>query len=128
MGGGHYTAFCQMPDDQKWYDFDDSNVSEMNTRSVQSSAAYVLFYHRISSDVDLAKKALETADNITHEEDTRLCDSPIKSMTNRYLGRPSLDMVKEVPSSNTICEDDAATKSAKADEEDDDDIMNISAV
>lgn len=128
MGGGHYTAFCQMPDDQKWYDFDDSNVSEMNTRSVQSSAAYVLFYHRISSDVDLAKKALETADNITHEEDTRLCDSPIKSMTNRYLGRPSLDMVKEVPSSSTICEDDAATKSAKADEEDDDDIMNISAV
>lgn len=130
MGGGHYTAFCQMPDDQKWYDFDDSNVSQMNTRSVQSSAAYVLFYHRISNDVDLAEKALETADNITHEEDTRLCDSPIKSMTNRYLGRSSLDMVKEVPSNNTLCEDEDA-KSTKAEEEqkeDDDDIMNISAV
>jgi len=46
LGGGHYTAYCQMPDDSKWYSFDDSGVTEMNPDGVKSPAAYVLFYRR----------------------------------------------------------------------------------
>ena len=67
MGGGHYTAFCQMPDDQGWFDFDDSHVSEVDVGKVQSPAAYVLFYHRRGSDVGLANKALQVADSVVHD-------------------------------------------------------------
>ena len=45
LGGGHYTAYCQMPD-STWYTFDDSSVTEMNPEGVKSPAAYVLFYRR----------------------------------------------------------------------------------
>ncbi len=46
LGGGHYTAYCRMPDNGRWYCFDDSHVSEISTETVLSSAAYVLFYRR----------------------------------------------------------------------------------
>ncbi|WIA28861.1 hypothetical protein OEZ86_011387 [Tetradesmus obliquus] len=46
MGGGHYTAFGQMPNDKKWFCFDDSRVEEISPEGVQSRAAYVLFYRR----------------------------------------------------------------------------------
>lgn len=46
LGGGHYTAYCRMPDNGKWYCFDDSHVSEIDADSVRSPAAYVLFYRR----------------------------------------------------------------------------------
>ncbi|GAA6017044.1 hypothetical protein JCM11491_006140 [Sporobolomyces phaffii] len=47
LGGGHYTAFAKNPDNNKWYDFDDSRVSPLSdpTRAV-SSSAYLLFYRR----------------------------------------------------------------------------------
>ena len=76
MGGGHYTAFCQMPDDQGWYDFDDSHVSSVGSGKVQSSAAYVLFYHRRGSDGGLARKALAVADSVVHDNAPVACDSP----------------------------------------------------
>lgn len=43
LDGGHYTAFCRL-DKQRWYTFDDSNVSEMRDSDVCGSAAYILFY------------------------------------------------------------------------------------
>ncbi|GAA5827452.1 hypothetical protein JCM11251_003818 [Rhodosporidiobolus azoricus] len=46
LGGGHYTAFAKNPDNNKWYDFDDSRVSEIPPERVRSSAAYLLFYRR----------------------------------------------------------------------------------
>lgn len=46
LGGGHYTAYCRMPDNGNWYCFDDSHVSEISTDTVLSPAAYVLFYRR----------------------------------------------------------------------------------
>ncbi len=76
MGGGHYTAFCQMPDDQGWYDFDDSHVSSIGAGKVQSSAAYVLFYHRRGSDVGLARRALAVGDSVVHDNAPAACDSP----------------------------------------------------
>ncbi|XP_035668964.1 ubiquitin carboxyl-terminal hydrolase 8-like [Branchiostoma floridae] len=44
MEGGHYTAFCKNTGNRKWYKFDDHEVNELSTSSVQSSAAYILFY------------------------------------------------------------------------------------
>ncbi|GAA5999783.1 putative ubiquitin-specific protease UBP12 [Rhodotorula paludigena] len=46
LGGGHYTAFAKNPDNGRWYDFDDSRVSEISPERVKSSAAYLLFYRR----------------------------------------------------------------------------------
>lgn len=46
MGGGHYTAYAQNKDDQKWYNFDDSSVSPTSEDQIVSKAAYVLFYQR----------------------------------------------------------------------------------
>ena len=44
---GHYTAFCKNFETGKWYDYNDSSVSEMdNPADVVSSSAYVLYYIR----------------------------------------------------------------------------------
>nr|XP_020461460.1 ubiquitin carboxyl-terminal hydrolase 8 [Monopterus albus] len=44
LDGGHYTAYCKNASRQRWYKFDDHEVSEISTSSVKSSAAYILFY------------------------------------------------------------------------------------
>jgi len=45
LGGGHYTAYCKHRDGT-WYNYDDSSVSSCSPGSVNSKAAYVLFYKR----------------------------------------------------------------------------------
>lgn len=35
LGGGHYSAFAQMPNDKKWYCFDDSRVDEITPDGVR---------------------------------------------------------------------------------------------
>ncbi|XP_070778673.1 ubiquitin carboxyl-terminal hydrolase 8 [Enoplosus armatus] len=44
LDGGHYTGYCKNGVKQRWYKFDDHEVSEISTSSVKSSAAYILFY------------------------------------------------------------------------------------
>ncbi|XP_022604886.1 ubiquitin carboxyl-terminal hydrolase 8 [Seriola dumerili] len=44
LDGGHYTAYCKNGVKQRWYKFDDHEVSDISTSSVKSSAAYILFY------------------------------------------------------------------------------------
>ena len=46
MGGGHYTAYAKSSSQGKWYQFDDSSVSETSESSVVTRSAYVLFYRR----------------------------------------------------------------------------------
>lgn len=46
LNGGHYTAFCRNPIDNKWYEFDDSSVSRIDSGSAVTKAAYVLFYKK----------------------------------------------------------------------------------
>ncbi|XP_043245405.1 ubiquitin carboxyl-terminal hydrolase 15-like [Amphibalanus amphitrite] len=46
MGGGHYVAYCKNRDDNRWYYFDDSSVTEASEDAVCTKAAYVLFYMR----------------------------------------------------------------------------------
>ena len=43
-GGGHYTAVCRNGD--KWFNYDDSSVTQTSFKACLSSAAYVLFYRR----------------------------------------------------------------------------------
>ncbi|CAH2274065.1 ubiquitin carboxyl-terminal hydrolase 8 [Pelobates cultripes] len=44
LDGGHYTAYCRNGLKQRWFKFDDHEVSEISISSVKSSAAYILFY------------------------------------------------------------------------------------
>eukprot|EP00347_Sterkiella_histriomuscorum_P019890 403339921 len=47
LHGGHYTAFAQNPITSKWYEFDDSHVTEIgDVRRLVNKAGYVLFYKR----------------------------------------------------------------------------------
>ncbi|KAF2325762.1 hypothetical protein GH714_036668 [Hevea brasiliensis] len=50
LGGGHYTAFAKLIDDNRWYNFDDSRVSPVNEADIKTSAAYVLFYRRVETE------------------------------------------------------------------------------
>ena len=44
---GHYTAECKNPINGKWYNFNDSHVSETRMReSYESASPYLLFYAR----------------------------------------------------------------------------------
>ncbi|XP_028435866.1 ubiquitin carboxyl-terminal hydrolase 8 isoform X2 [Perca flavescens] len=47
LDGGHYTAYCKNAPKQRWYKFDDHEVTEISTSSVKSSAAYILFYSNL---------------------------------------------------------------------------------
>ncbi|EAR95433.2 ubiquitin carboxyl-terminal hydrolase (macronuclear) [Tetrahymena thermophila SB210] len=51
MSGGHYTAYAKNPIYNKWFDFNDSSVSESSTKEIVSKAAYVLFYKRREKSV-----------------------------------------------------------------------------
>lgn len=42
---GHYYSYCRVQG--SWYKFNDSNVSEVPTREIETEYAYVLFYRRI---------------------------------------------------------------------------------
>ncbi|CAB4012687.1 ubiquitin carboxyl-terminal hydrolase 20, partial [Paramuricea clavata] len=46
VGGGHYVAYCKNFVTGKWYEFNDSYVSEVSASYVQSCEAYVLFYRK----------------------------------------------------------------------------------
>ncbi|KAJ3671901.1 hypothetical protein LUZ60_007980 [Juncus effusus] len=50
MASGHYTAHIKLLDENKWYSFDDSHVSQISIEEVRSSAAYVLFYRRVKGE------------------------------------------------------------------------------
>ncbi len=45
LNGGHYTAFGSHED--KWYKFDDRDVSPVDPDKIVTNAAYLLFYERI---------------------------------------------------------------------------------
>ena len=70
MGFGHYTAYSKNPLTDKWYEFDDSRVSQVNPgqleRQIVTNAAYNLFYRRrdwhaknIKDGVDFEKLAIK---------------------------------------------------------------------
>ncbi|CAN1139102.1 Ubiquitin carboxyl-terminal hydrolase 9 [Linum perenne] len=50
LGGGHYTAYAKLIDENRWYNFDDSRVTPVNESDIKTSAAYVLFYRRVKPE------------------------------------------------------------------------------
>nr|XP_023672879.1 ubiquitin carboxyl-terminal hydrolase 8-like isoform X2 [Paramormyrops kingsleyae]XP_023672880.1 ubiquitin carboxyl-terminal hydrolase 8-like isoform X2 [Paramormyrops kingsleyae] len=44
LDGGHYTAYCKNAQKQRWFKFDDHEVTDIPASSVKSSAAYIFFY------------------------------------------------------------------------------------
>ncbi len=48
---GHYTAYCKNKHTGKWYEHNDSSVSEVDESQIVSSAAYILFYERRNAKV-----------------------------------------------------------------------------
>ncbi|KAJ3048403.1 ubiquitin-specific protease doa4 [Rhizophlyctis rosea] len=50
LNGGHYTAQVKNGYRDKWYNFDDSRISECREADVKSSQAYILFYWRVRPD------------------------------------------------------------------------------
>ncbi|XP_016141260.1 ubiquitin carboxyl-terminal hydrolase 8-like [Sinocyclocheilus grahami] len=44
LDGGHYTAYCKNPLKQRWFKFDDHEVSDISASSVRTAAAYIFFY------------------------------------------------------------------------------------
>lgn len=45
-----YFPCLQLLDENRWYNFDDSQVSAINEEDVKSAAAYVLFYRRVKTE------------------------------------------------------------------------------
>jgi len=43
-GSGHYICYSLNPLNQQWYEYDDDNVRQVDSTTVQNAEAYVLFY------------------------------------------------------------------------------------
>jgi len=54
LGGGHYSAYAKLVEEDNWYHFDDSHVSSVNEDAIRTSAAYVLFYRRVRGSCTVA--------------------------------------------------------------------------
>ena len=44
INGGHYTAYAKNSYNDKWFEFNDTQVSPVSHKQIVSDAAYVLFY------------------------------------------------------------------------------------
>ncbi|KAL1410813.1 hypothetical protein Q8F55_001756 [Vanrija albida] len=94
LGGGHYTAFCQNKEDSNWYNFDDSRVSKANVESVQSRAAYLLFYQRRT------ERRIGGISRIKAEEASRAA-TPLQSAPDSPVIAPSVPESAMVSSLNS---------------------------
>ncbi|KAL8146755.1 ubiquitin carboxyl-terminal hydrolase 5 [Apium graveolens] len=59
MGSGHYTAHIKIPEENRWYNFDDTHITAINEDEVRSGAAYVLFYRRVKTDTTCASNGAQ---------------------------------------------------------------------
>lgn len=55
VGGGHYTCFARNALTDRWYEFDDHHVNEVQPDVVQNCQAYVLFYHKKNPQMQLVR-------------------------------------------------------------------------
>lgn len=69
MGGGHYTAHCRHRNDNQWFRYDDSSVSESSAGDVVSRASYVLFYRRKDVPWPIFDPALEPPAEVDEPDD-----------------------------------------------------------
>ena len=52
MGGGHYFTYCKDYYTNKWYKYDDCNVTEISSSLIITQMAYILFYIRRDMFID----------------------------------------------------------------------------
>ncbi|KAG1362698.1 Ubiquitin carboxyl-terminal hydrolase 10 [Cocos nucifera] len=63
LGGGHYSAYAKLIEEDSWYHFDDSHVSSVNEDEIKTSAAYVLFYRRVEVDSKMSVEETSSSSN-----------------------------------------------------------------
>ncbi|XP_062197041.1 ubiquitin carboxyl-terminal hydrolase 5-like isoform X2 [Phragmites australis] len=71
MASGHYTAFIKLLAENRWYNFDDSQVSAMNEEDVKSGAAYVLFYRRVREQDEADSNGAQPSVSRNHRSSQR---------------------------------------------------------
>jgi ubiquitin C-terminal hydrolase len=84
VGFGHYTAYGRNPTTGKWYDFDDSHVSEMSysvrrLNLIITSAAYKLFF-RLRSNTTMENLDF---DELAQKPDLEFLESLKQNAANR---------------------------------------------
>ncbi|GAA5986105.1 hypothetical protein JCM5350_004435 [Sporobolomyces pararoseus] len=82
LGGGHYTAFAKNPENNQWYDFDDSRVTPIEPSRVVSSAAYLLFYRRRTARPIGGAKSIQMVESALQSRQVSLQPSPFGSSDN----------------------------------------------
>ncbi|XP_008800670.3 ubiquitin carboxyl-terminal hydrolase 9-like isoform X1 [Phoenix dactylifera] len=65
LGGGHYSAYATLIEEDSWYHFADSHVSPVNEDEIKTSAAYVLFYRRVKDDSKMSVEETSSSTNST---------------------------------------------------------------
>ncbi|KAJ2595068.1 hypothetical protein GGF39_003969 [Coemansia sp. RSA 1721] len=94
LGGGHYTAYAQSPEDGEWYDFNDSHVSRVhNAEDVKTSAAYMLFYRR---RCDSSQQGLASADTSAFAKIDQLVAQYRESGAQDHLSDDGDDFIPRV--------------------------------
>lgn len=81
VGGGHYIAYAKNCVTNKWYEYNDSLVSEVDEEVVTNSEAYVLFYCLKDSRAEEFRKDITTR---LHEEQTDDISYVSKEWFTRY--------------------------------------------
>lgn len=90
VGGGHYTAYAKNITTDKWYNFDDSSVSEVSQESVVTAAGYVLFYRRKDNWESLANEVdvISTSPSSTSTVADPLPPSPVSPVRDEDVSSP----------------------------------------
>nr|POE75288.1 ubiquitin carboxyl-terminal hydrolase 5 [Quercus suber] len=63
---GHYTAHIKLLDENRWYNFDDHQVSPIHEEEVKTAHAYVLFYRRVKNDGTSASNGAQSCAGGNH--------------------------------------------------------------
>ncbi|XP_024994981.1 ubiquitin carboxyl-terminal hydrolase 9-like isoform X1 [Cynara cardunculus var. scolymus] len=50
LGGGHYSAYAKLVEEDRWYHFDDAHVTPVSEGDIRTAAAYLLFYQRVKTN------------------------------------------------------------------------------
>jgi len=84
--GGHYTAYVK--NDGRWYDCNDSFVSEVSESSIVSSSAYLLFYERVHEPgKEFKLPDLDNVPDVIDEEEIKLQEQQ-KQRMQMSMGMP----------------------------------------
>ncbi|XP_064399096.1 ubiquitin carboxyl-terminal hydrolase 4-like [Halichondria panicea] len=122
MGGGHYTAYAKNKNNKKWYNFDDSHVSETTEDRLVSSAAYVLYYRRRDDQSRPTRRSIldRSLSQSFAEEDRELKEKYQKEKEDQESkrSRNESEVFSEADEDNQATPSNQATTSTSMDEPD----------